>query len=173
MDSTQRLIHQMMADLDFDVEPKNPFTAVVPGVKHTNPKEAIGDTKVPLWLCSPIAKALWAAAQFVGMVKYGAWNWREAGVRSSTYLSAMERHMDAYKSGENHDPVDGTDHLGHIMACAAILIDAREANKLNDDRPPSVCLRETYADAEFQMTQARKNYGHMKPKNLTILDTQA
>ncbi|KRQ11950.1 hypothetical protein AOQ73_05955 [Bradyrhizobium pachyrhizi] len=142
-----------------------------PRLKPTNPKDAIGDKKVPLWLCSPIAKAQWAVAQFVGMVKYGAWNWRSAGIRSSIYLSAMQRHLDAYMSGEEVDPIDQTSHLGHIMACAAILIDAKAAGKLNDDRPPSVGLRETYAAVEAQMAKARENYGHMNPKHFTIADT--
>lgn len=145
--------------------------ATVERTKDTNPKDAIGDKKVPLWLCSPIAKAHWAVAQFVGMVKYGAWNWRSAGIRASVYLSAMERHMDALKSGEDVDPVDGTSHLGHIMACAAILIDAKAAGKLNDDRPPSVSLRAAYAEVEKQMVKARKNYGSMNPRHFTIADT--
>lgn len=138
--------------------------------KDTNPKDAIGDKKVPLWLLSPIAKAQWAVAQFVGLVKYGAWNWRDVGVRSSIYLSAMQRHMDAYLSGEEFDPIDNTPHLGHIMACAAILIDAKAAGKLVDDRPPSVSLRAAYADVEKQMVTARENYGHLKPRHYTITD---
>lgn len=145
--------------------------ALDPHTKDTNPKDAIGDKKVPLWLCSPIAKAHWAVAQFVGMIKYGAWNWRSAGIRSSIYLSAMQRHLDAYMSGEEVDPTDETSHLGHIMACAAILIDAKAAGKLNDDRPPSVGLRETYAAVEKQMAKARDNYGEMRPKHFTIADT--
>lgn len=142
-----------------------------PRTKDTNPKDAIGDKKVPLWLCSPIAKAAWAVAQFVGMVKYGAWNWRSAGIRSSIYLSAMQRHLDAYMSGEEVDPVDQTPHLGHIMACAAIIIDAKAAGKLMDDRPPSVALRAAYAEAEKQMALARKNYVSMNPRHFTIADT--
>lgn len=140
--------------------------------KDTNPKEAIGDKKVPLWLCSPIAKAHWAAAQFAGQVKYGSWNWRVAGVRSSTYLSAMQRHLDAYMSGEELDPVDQTKHLGNIMACAAILLDAQAAGKLNDDRPPSVGIREAYKEVERVMQVARDQHGHLKPRNYTIEDTQ-
>jgi hypothetical protein len=139
-------------------------------VKNTNPKDAIGDTKVPLWLCSPIAKAKWALAQFAGMLKYGAWNWRAAGVRTSVYLSAMERHMDAFKSGEDLDPVDGSDHLGNIMACCAILIDAREAGKLNDDRPPSVSLRSTYEVVQDQMAVLKEQYKDKDPYHYSIKD---
>ena len=153
-----------------EVTPVN-VTAHAEATKDSNPKDTIGDKKVPLWLISPIAKAQWAVAQFVGMVKYGAWNWRDVGVRSSIYLSAMQRHMDAYLSGEEFDPIDKTPHLGHIMACAAILIDAKAAGKLVDDRPPSVSLRAAYAEVEKQMVTARENYGHMNPRHYTIADT--
>lgn len=140
--------------------------------KASNPKDAIGDKKIPLHLLSPIASAYWAVAQFVGQIKYGAWNWRKAGVRSSVYIAAMKRHIDAYTSGEEVDPIDKTPHLGHIMACAAILIDAKAAGKLTDDRPPSVGLREAYAEVEKQMVLARENYGHMTPTHYTIADTE-
>ena len=140
--------------------------------KDTNPKDAIGDKKVALALLSPIAKAAWSLAQFAGMCKYGAWNWRVSGVRSSVYLSAMQRHLDAYLSGEECDPVDGTRHLGNIMACAAILLDARAAGKLTDDRPPSVSLRGTYAEVEAQMTRLKELYADKTPRHCTIADTQ-
>jgi hypothetical protein len=105
------------------------------------------------------------------MCKYQAWNWRIAGVRSSTYISAMKRHLDAYVSGEEYDPVDGTHHLGNIMACAAILLDAQAADKLNDDRPPSVGLRGTYKFVEDQMAVLREQYKHIEQKPFTIKDT--
>ena len=139
--------------------------------KETNPKTAIGDKKVPLALCSPIASAHWSLAQFSGMCKYQAWNWRIAGVRSSTYISAMKRHLDAYVSGEEFDPVDGTHHLGNIMACAAILLDAQAAGKLNDDRPPSVDCRPTFKFVEDQMAVLREKYKHIEQKPFTIKDT--
>jgi hypothetical protein len=141
--------------------------------KASNPKDAIGDAKVPLALCSPIAKAHWALAQFCGMTKYGAWNWRAAGVRTSVYLSAMQRHIDAYLSGEEIDPADGTHHLGNIMACAAILLDAREAGKLTDDRPPSVNLRAAYEQVQGQMQVLREKYRDANPRHYTIEDTHA
>lgn len=140
--------------------------------KLTNPKDAIGDTKLPLWLLSPIAKAQWSLCQFVGLIKYGAWNWRAAGVRTSVYLSAMQRHLDAYLSGEELDPKDGTPHLGHIMACAAILIDAKAAGKLTDDRPPSVSVRDAYAAAEAQMSVLKEQYADLTPRHYTIADTE-
>lgn len=138
--------------------------------KETNPKTAIGDKKVPLALCSPIAQAHWSLAQYAGMLKYQAWNWRIAGVRSSTYVSAMKRHLDAYVSGEEFDPVDGSHHLGNIMACAAILLDAQAAGKLNDDRPPSVDVRPTFKFVEESMVKLREQYKHIEQKPYTIKD---
>jgi hypothetical protein len=140
-------------------------------MKPSNPKDAISETKLPLWLLSPIAKAYWALAQFAGMAKYGAWNWRIAGVRASVYLSAMQRHLDAFMSGEEVDPVDGTHHLANIMACAAILLDAREAGKLTDDRPPSLNLRRSYAEQEQLVAKLREQYKDKTPKHYTIVDT--
>ena len=136
--------------------------------KDTNPKDAAGDKRVPLALQSPIASAHWALAQYAGMLKYQAWNWRAAGVRSSVYLSAMKRHIDAYISGEEHDPVDGTHHLGNVMACAAIILDAAAAGKLTDDRPPSVGLRDTYKFVEDQMAALRERYKHIEQHPYTI-----
>lgn len=140
-------------------------------VKDTNPKDAVASSKVPLWLLSPIAKAMWALAQFAGMAKYGAWNWRVSGVRSSVYLSAMQRHQDAYVSGEEFDPEDGTHHLGNVMACCAILLDARAAGKLIDDRPPSVDLRPTYRGIEAQAALLKDKYRDRNPRHCTITDT--
>ena len=149
------------------------MSAITITSKDTNPKDAIAGSKVPLWLCSPIAKAYWSSAQFAGQVKYGAWNWRAVGVRTSVYLSALERHLDAYKSGEEFDPVDGTHHLGNIMACAAILLDAVAAGKLQDDRPPMVSLRGAYNGVERCMEGIKDKYkDQIPPRHWTINDTE-
>ncbi len=141
-----------------------------PGVKASNPKDAAATTRIPLWLLSPIAKAHWSLAQFAGTVKYGAWNWRVAGVRSSVYLSAMQRHIDAYVSGEEHDPIDGTHHLGNVMACAAILLDAQAAGKLTDDRPPRVGIRPLYKALEALAGRLIEQYRDRSPRHFTVDD---
>lgn len=138
--------------------------------KATNPKDAIGDRKVPLWLCSAIAMAHWAAAQFAGLIKYGAWNWRAAGVRTSTYLSAIARHWARYANGERLDPIDGTHHLGNIMACCAILLEAEAIGKLNDDRSPSADLKKTFDEVEEMMVKLKTLYADKAPKHWTIND---
>ena len=142
-----------------------------PNTKPTNPKDAIGDTKLPLALLSPIAKAHWALAQHCGRVKYGAWNWREAGVRASVYISAIGRHMDGYLSGEQLDPADGTHHLGNVMACCAILLEAEARGNLTDDRPPRLDMRPAYALAEQVQATLTEKYADRNPKHWTIADT--
>jgi hypothetical protein len=137
------------------------------GTKPTNPKDAAATGRVPLGLLSPIAKAHWALAQHCGRVKYGAWNWREAGARASIYLDAIGRHADGYLSGETHDPADGTHHLGNIMACCAILLEAEAAGKLVDDRPPHLDMRPTYADVERRQADITAKYADRNPKHWT------
>ena len=136
-------------------------------IKATNPKDAIGITKVPLHMLSPVAKAHWALAQFVGNAKYGLVNWRAAPVRSSVYLAAMQRHMDAFLAGEAFDPVDGSHHLGNVMACCAILLDAEVAGTLIDDRPMFVDIRPTYAMVEEQMKAIAEKYRGVNPVHYT------
>lgn len=141
-------------------------------VKDTNPKDAVAQTKVPLMLLSGVAKVAWCVAQFCGAAKYGAWNWRGTEVVLSVYLSAMERHIEGLKAGEWHDPEDGTTHLGNIMACAAIILDAKACGKLIDDRPPANAeYRQALAEAVEQMKVIKEKYAHMKPHHYTIADT--
>lgn len=141
-------------------------------LKATNPKDHEATARIPLSLLSPIACAHWALAQFAGKQKYGSWNWRAAGVRSSVYLDAARRHLDAYGSGEELDPVDGTHHLGNVMACMGILIDAEAAGKLVDDRPPRVDLRPAYAYLEKLAATLIAKYKDRKPRHWTIADTE-
>jgi hypothetical protein len=107
-----------------------------PVTKDTNPKDAIGSTKLPMHLIPGTAKAALATAFLEGALKYGKYNWRVAGVRASIYADAMERHLEMCKNGEDEDPHTKVPHLASVMACAAILIDAGICGKLTDDRPP-------------------------------------
>lgn len=135
-----------------------------------NPKDALSGSRIPLWLLSPVAKAHWAVAQFLGAVRYGTWNWRAAGVRASVYASAGARHFDRWLEGEEYD-VDGQHNLGAAMACAAILLDARAAGKLIDDRPPTIGLKKTYAEVEGILAKINESEKDKKPRHWTIADT--
>lgn len=152
---------------------RQPDPEAPPAPDRRNPKDAAGRAKVPLWLLSPVAKAAWCMAQYVGKVKYGAWNWRGTDVLASVYVSAAMRHLDAWLSGETHDPDDGTHHLGNVMACCAILLDAAATGTLIDDRPPRVSHRPAYAEAEVIVAPTEARYRDRNPKHWTIADSVA
>lgn len=105
------------------------------GYPDNNPKTAIGAAKVPLHLVPPCASHYLAEAFADGARKYGPYNWREHEVSASVYYSAMKRHQDAWWDGEDVSRDALVHHLGHVMACAAIILDAMSVGKLNDDRP--------------------------------------
>jgi hypothetical protein len=100
-----------------------------------NPKTAVGATKVPLHLVPPVASHYLALAFKDGASKYGPYNWREHRVSASVYYGAIRRHADAWWDGEDVSRDALVHHLGHVMACCAILLDAMSVGKLNDDRP--------------------------------------
>jgi hypothetical protein len=108
----------------------------MPETKPTNPKDAIGVSKLPFHLIPASGKVALALAMLEGALKYGKYNWRVAGVRMSIYLDAAERHLESVKDGEDVDPMTLLKHLGNLMACAAIILDAASLGKLVDDRPP-------------------------------------
>lgn len=127
---------------------------MTPVTKDTNPKDAIGVTKVPFHLIPGSAKAHLAMGFLEGALKYGKYNWRVAGVRASIYLDAMERHMEKYKNGEDVDEVTKVPHLASIMACCAIILDAELVGKLTDDRPPR-------ADVSKLLDSLTDHVGHL------------
>lgn len=106
--------------------------------KPSNPKDAIGSTKLPLGLV-PCTGDFYAAEAFLeGASKYGRYNWRVAGVRASIYYDAVRSHLEKWWNGQNVDPKTLVKELGSVRAGIDILIDAIECGMLTDDRPPSM-----------------------------------
>lgn len=100
-----------------------------------NPKDRTGASKVDFSLIPTSAKIALALALMDGADKYGQYNWRVEAVQARTYINAAERHLEAYKESEQHARDSRIHHLGHLMASAAILIDAEFQKMLIDDRP--------------------------------------
>lgn len=138
--------------------------------KPTNPKDAIGIAKTPLHLVSGIANIYASIAHFLGNVKYGAWNWRGAGICNSVYYAALLRHMVRWWNGEENDPSDGTPHLANALCCLNIIIEGKVIGNAIDDRPPAVDLNATMKMVEDLMPKIREKYKHMSPKHWTIED---
>ena len=101
-----------------------------------NPKTAAGRSKPSLFSTIPTAALLHLGEVMkLGADKYGAFNWRDTPVPAQTYVDAAGRHLLSWCDGEDLDPESGMSHLAHVMACCAIIIDAYENNKLDDNRP--------------------------------------
>jgi hypothetical protein len=99
-----------------------------------DPKGEVGKSKPQLHLIPRVSLEAQAGALELGRKKYGFFNWRENQVSTNTYISAMFRHLAAYKESEDLDPESGISHLGHIMASCAIILDAAKCGTLVDDR---------------------------------------
>jgi hypothetical protein len=110
-------------------------TEAAPVATGTNPKHNIGSSKLPLHLASPLAIAYMSVGLANGAGKYGIANYKATPVVLSIYLSATMRHLLALLEGEEFDPVDGSPHIGAILANMAIILDARAVGSLVDDRP--------------------------------------
>jgi hypothetical protein len=102
---------------------------------QTNPKDLLGVLKVSLGLVPAAGKIYAAVAMADGAKKYGPYNWRDKKVKLSVYLDAIERHLLAYRDGEDCASDSKLPHLAHIIACGCILADAIEGGFLIDDRP--------------------------------------
>ncbi|MDP3327199.1 dATP/dGTP diphosphohydrolase domain-containing protein [Parvibaculum sp.] len=108
-----------------------------------NPKHAIGRLKQPFRHVPPVAlAALGRVMQGVpdaehpgGALEYGAFNWGDAGVTATVYYDAIKRHLEEWFTSGSADRKSGENHLAHIMASCAILIDCEGMGNMDDDRP--------------------------------------
>jgi len=106
----------------------------VHGTKGENPKDVVGALKLPLHLFPPAAIAHGCLAMLDGLLKYGRNNFRKKPIKASGYVAAILRHALAYLEGEDEAQDSGVSHLGHILATAAIMVDAQAAGTFIDDR---------------------------------------
>lgn len=140
-------------------------------MKPTNPKDAIGVTKLPLHLV-PDTLTVYASLGFLeGALKYGKFNWRKASVRLSIYLDALERHLTKFRNGEWADQKSGVPHLSNALSCIGIILDAHLCGKLVDDRPPACPQISTLIDSLGPDIAHLKNiFSDQTPHQWTIQD---
>lgn len=135
--------------------------------KPTNPKDAIGSGKLPLELVPDTIEAEVALAYLEGALKYGRFNWRVAGVRSSIYRAALRRHLMRWWNGEDRDKRTRVKHLASVIACAGILLDAEMCDKLTDDRPPPVDMDDVL-DVEGHVAHLKALFADYHPTQWDI-----
>jgi hypothetical protein len=100
-----------------------------------NPKTKFGVQKPSMSVVPPAALVPLMKAMADGAQKYGAFNWRDKTVSSTVYYDAAMRHLMAWFDGEESAADSGVHHLGHVMACCAIILDAQASATINDNRP--------------------------------------
>jgi hypothetical protein len=101
-----------------------------------NPKDALGVKKVSLSKLPAVATAHGAHAMMDGARKYGPYNWRDKQILASIYVDACKRHIEEWFDSRVEVAEDsGVHHLGHAIACLAIILDAQATGNLVDDRP--------------------------------------
>lgn len=122
----------------------HPMPTGVPGpgltaeTKPTNPKDAIAVAKASTWYVPSRVLMEVGVAMIEGARKYGPFNWRKAGVKASIYIGAAERHLTAWKEGEDIDPASGISHITKAIAGLTVLRDSMLEGNFSDDRPPKV-----------------------------------
>lgn len=57
-----------------------------------------------------------------GAAKYGDNNWQKLEDFNNRYYAAMERHIQAWRMGEDFDPESGKHHLSHALTNVAFLV---------------------------------------------------
>jgi hypothetical protein len=138
--------------------------------KPTNPKDAIGSDKVPMHLWPQTATVLGALGMLDGATKYGRSNWRATGVRASIYYDAIVRHLTAWFEGEDTDPDSGLPHMAHLLASAAIIVDAIAAGKFRDDRMAQGGYRSLIDEATSHVKRLKEKNAASSPHHFTRAD---
>lgn len=108
----------------------------MPDQASRNPKNLAAKNRIKLAFLPPAGKIHGAHACMNGAEKYGPYNWRKEKIALMEYASAMQRHIEAWIDGENEASDSRVHHLGHVIASAAIMLDAIENDCAIDDRPP-------------------------------------
>ena len=120
-------------------ERKSAFVELAPEPSQSKPVDANlktlaamgkpGISNVPVVAFFALGQAMTDGAN-----KYGRFNWRETGSTVSVFVDALARHLLGYYVGEDHAKDSRVHHLAHLMAGAAILLDAELHGVLKDDR---------------------------------------
>jgi len=79
------------------------------------------DSKLEYGLLPPLALKAMVEVLTFGAQKYERENWKYVPDSKRRYFDALQRHVWAWKEGEEFDPESGKHHLAHAMCCLAFL----------------------------------------------------
>lgn len=135
---------------------------------NTNPKKQYGVQSIPLSMWSSLGSAYGALAFHNGALKYGKANYANTPVEASIYIDGAMRHLVSWAAGEEFDPADGVPNLGGVLANVAILLEARAAGMLIDDRAKQAgYLKERDALKEI-VKHLNELHADKSPKHYTL-----
>jgi hypothetical protein len=77
--------------------------------------------KLQYGLLPPLALKATVEILTFGAEKYEPDNWKFVPDSKRRYFDAMQRHLWAWKEGEQNDPETGKNHLAHAMCCLMFL----------------------------------------------------
>lgn len=137
----------------------------------TNHKDLIGAKKIDLSLFPDVAILHGAHAMFDGAGKYGPYNWRTKHVRATVYITAARRHLLAWAAGEEYAADSGVHHLGHVMGCMAILLDAQATGALLDDRYANAAVVKLLADLNCAVAERTKSRAEVEALAERVVET--
>ena len=105
-------------------------------------------------LVPPYAYDQLATLLMKGADKYGERDW-ENGLNWSELIASLERHLNAFKNGEDFDSESGMLHITHVLANAAFITEFYRTHPQGDDRrhrylkPPKIGLDIDEVIADF------------------------
>lgn len=139
--------------------------------KIDNPKDIVGNTKLPLHLWPETATAAGCLALLDGALKYGRNNFRVTPIIASIYVDAAKRHINAWFEGEDNDPDSGLSHISHALACMAIIVEGQVKETLIDDRQFPTNYRKFVDELTPHVQRLIEKHANKDPKHYTI-DTE-
>lgn len=86
--------------------------------------------KLQYGLLPPLALKATVEILTFGAEKYESDNWKVVPDSKRRYFDALQRHLWAWKDGEQDDPESGKNHLAHAMCCLMFLL---ERDMFNDE----------------------------------------
>lgn len=142
------------------------YSETSPSTKPTNPKDVIGVRKWRQFTCVPFTVlAELGVALLEGAAKYGAHNYRVAGVRASIYIDAAMGHILQWWEGEDIDADSGLSHITKAIASLTVLRDAMINDMVTDDRPVKPNLDKLRSDLQASVDALFDKYPNMEPRN--------
>jgi hypothetical protein len=110
----------------YDDEVKSSQTATTGGRKFDGGKLQYG-------LLPPLALKATVDVLTFGAEKYEPNNWKYVPDSKRRYFDALNRHLWAWKEGEQIDPESGRHHLAHALCCLMFLYEHDILYSVNDN----------------------------------------